>query len=152
MGRRGRKRRGLRSEPADGWPLDAMLVGVAALRTTRELFWQAADYPTRAPRAWDLALWTGVTAQGSAEAMARLAAAGLVTELAPDRPGRAPGFRLVADHPLVPPLHRLFETERRAWRKDRVGHAERAATVRRSRLRPGPSVAPVPLPRAIPPR
>lgn len=142
MGRRGRKRRGLRSEPADGWPLDAMLVGVAALRTTRELFWQAADSPARVPRAWDLALETGVSPQGSAVATARLVRAGLVTEVPARRPGRAAGFRLDAGHPLVAPLDRLFATERRAWWGKRVGHAERAAAVRWSRRRPGSPAVP----------
>lgn len=146
MGRRGRKRRGLRAEPADGWPLDRMLVGVATLRTMRELFEVEAEpepWP-HAPRAWDLALRNGVTPQGSAEAMERLLRGGLVSEVPPERPHRAVGYRLLASHPLVPPLARLFRTERAISHRARIGCAERAAMARRARLRPGPSVVPVP--------
>lgn len=139
MGRRGRKRRGLRAEPPEGWPLDQVLVGVATLRTLRELFRHRAGPAdpagpaAPAPRAWDLALWSGVTAQGSTEAMRRLFRAELVDEVPPDRTHRAVGYRLDRSHPLVRPLSRLFELELEVSRKDLIGHAERAALARRRR-------------------
>ena len=130
MGRRGRKRRGLRPEPPDGWPLDDVLVGVATLRTMRELFRQEADPEASCPRAWDLALWSGVTPQGSTEAVRRLVRARLVSEVPSGRPRRAAGYRLDRLHPLVPPLSRLFALEARVCRDDLVGHARRAAMAR----------------------
>lgn len=142
MGRTGRQRRGLRPEPEDGWPLDRLLVGVGTLRTMRELFLQDAKSPADPKRAWDLALWCGVTPQGAAKSMSRLTREELVRELPPDRPGRAPAYRLVRGHPLVTPLARLFAVEERAWRRQVIGHRERAARARRARLRPGPAVPP----------
>jgi hypothetical protein len=61
------RRIGLTRDPLGGWPLDHLFVGVATLRTTRELFFQ--DY---ALRAWDLALRTGVTPQGTTDSLRRL--------------------------------------------------------------------------------
>ena len=112
FGRRGNGRRGLRPEPADGWPLDRVLVGVATLRTLRELIRQDAEDRGLPPRAWDLALRNGVSAQGSANSLERLSEARFVTELTPTRPGRAPAFRLDRGHPAVAPMARLFEAER----------------------------------------
>lgn len=112
FGRRGKGRRGLRPEPTEGWPLDRVLVGVATLRTLRELIRQDAEDGGRPPRAWDLALRSGVSAQGSANSLERLSEAGLVTELTPTRPGRAPAYRLHRTHPVVASMARLFEAER----------------------------------------
>lgn len=108
---RTRRRRSLR-DPPGGWPLDRLLVGVATLRTTRELFRQAREWPADCPRAWDLALKTGVTPQGSALSLERLHRSGLVHAVPSDRPGRADGYRLDRSHPLAKPLARLFEAER----------------------------------------
>lgn len=108
----GYRRRGLGTDPVQGWPLDDVLVGVATLRTMRELFRQHEDAPREGPRAWDLALWSGVTAQGSANSLERLERAGLVTRLTRERPWRAHGYRLKRYHPLVAPMRRLFEAER----------------------------------------
>ncbi len=108
------RRKGLRREPTSGWPLDELFVGVATLRTTRELFRQRGE-PFRGPRrAWDLALWSGVTPQGSANSLERLTRLRLVEVLPADRAGHAPAFRLNRSHPLVEPLARLFEAERTA--------------------------------------
>lgn len=141
MGRRGRRRRGLRSEPRDGWPLDSVLVGVATLRTMRELFRQCDELRKRAAkptagaellRAWDLSLWSGVTPQGSIVAMRRLAEAGLVRPLPPARPGKAVRYRLDRRHALAAPLARLFEMERGQFsRGDLIGISERVALARR---------------------
>lgn len=111
-GRIGQHRLGLRPEPAGGWPLDALLVGVGTLRTLRELFRQFDRSCPEPLRAWDVALWSGVTPQGSIKAMDRIHEAGLVSVHPPDRPWRAVRYRLEPDHPLVAPLGRLFETER----------------------------------------
>lgn len=116
----GTRTRGLRPDPIDGWPLDDVLVGVATLRTMRELFRQHGEAPREGPRAWDLALRSGVSAQGAADSLERLERAGLVRELARERPWRAHGYRLKRHHPLVAPMRRLFEAERSvARRRDR---------------------------------
>lgn len=116
-GRTGQQRMGLRRDPPEGWPLDALLVGVGTLRTLRELYRQF-DRPCPEPlRAWDIALWSGVTPQGSIKAMDRIHRAGLVSVHPPDRPWRAVRYRLEPAHPLVDPLGRLFEIERSASRK-----------------------------------
>lgn len=107
-----RRRRGLRRDPPGGWPLDRLLVGVATLRTTRELFILDPEWSNGSPRAWDLSLRTGVSPQGSADALERLRRLGLVHVLDPTRPGRAPGHRIDWVHPLATPLARLFEAER----------------------------------------
>lgn len=104
-------RKGLRRVPRGGWPLDGLFVGVATLRTTRELFQQAKEWPRDAPRAWDLALWNGVSPQGSADALERIERVGLATALRPRHPGRAPGYRLEWRHPLARPLAGLFKAE-----------------------------------------
>lgn len=106
------RRRGLRPEPAEGWPLDRVLVGVATTRTIRELLRKDAENPGGPQRAWDLALWTGVSPGGSAHALDRLEDAGLVVALRPERPGRATGYRLDGRHPLTAPLIHLFSSER----------------------------------------
>lgn len=144
MGRRGRRRRGLRAEPEDGWPLDRMLVGVATLRTMRELFLQDIEFSREPRRAWDLSLNNGVTPQGSAESMLRLAGEGLAREVPPREARRAMGYRLERGHPLAGPLGHLFKVEQRICRGLVVRCGQRAAMERRARLRPGPSVAPVP--------
>lgn len=114
------RRRGLRPRPMDGWPLDDVLVGVGTLRTMRELFRQHDEAPREGPRAWDLALRNGVSAQGAADSLERLERAGLVRKLARERPWRAHGYRLKRSHPLVEPVGRLFEAERSvADRRDR---------------------------------
>lgn len=86
-------------------------MGVATLRTTRQLFWQHDELGWGPPRAWDLALWTGVTPQGSADSMERLSRLGLVKVIPSGRPGHAPTFQLDRTHPLVTPLARLFVAE-----------------------------------------
>lgn len=118
----GTRRRGLRPDPMTGWPLDEVLVGVATLRTMRELIRQSDRAPLEGPRAWDLALQNGVSAQGSANSLERLERAGMVTALTPERPWRARGYRLKRGHPLVVPLRRLFRAERSVARRE-----ERAA-------------------------
>lgn len=145
MGRRGRRRRrGLRPEPEEGWPLDRMLVGVATLRTMRELFLQDVEFSRASRRPWDLSLYSGVTPQGSADSMLRLAGEELAREVPPEDPRRAMGYRLERSHPLAAPLDRLFRAEQRICSRRVVRHGLRAAMERRARLRPGPSVAPVP--------
>lgn len=138
-----RRREGLRSEPMRGWPLDRLLVGVGTLRTLRELCYRDADAGPAGLRAWDLALWSGVTPQGSTKSMCRLEREGLVEERPPARPGRAVGYRIERTNPLVTPLTRLFADERRICRHELLDFSERAARARRARLRPGPSVVPV---------
>lgn len=107
-----KRRRGLRWEPMDGWPLDHLLVGVATLRTIRELLIQDFESKEGTPRAWDLALWNGVTPRGSANSLERLHRLGYVHELPPERPWRAVRYRLARGHPLVAPLRQLFDAER----------------------------------------
>ena len=143
MGRQGRRRRGLRPEPEEGWPLDRMLVGVATLRTMRELFLQDVEFSRTPRRAWDLALYNGVTPQGSAESLLRLAGEGLARGVPPEDPRRAMGYRLEPGHSLADPLRRLFRAESRVCRRHVVRHDLRAAMERRARIRPGPSVVPV---------
>lgn len=104
--------RGLRRVPAGGWPLNEVLVGVGTTRTIRELILHRSDTTVEALRAWDVGLWSGVSAQGAAGCLERLHRAGLVAELPPDRPWRARRYRLETDHPLYRPLARLFQVER----------------------------------------
>ena len=120
-----------------------MLVGVATLRTTRELFLQDVEFSRESRRAWDLSLYSGVTPQGAAESMVRLAGEGLAREVPPEEHRRAMGYRLERGHPLAEPLDRLFKVEQRICRRRVVRHGLRAAMERRARMRPGPSVAPV---------
>lgn len=111
MATKGRK--GLRSKPAGGWPLDQVLVGVGTVRTLRELILEAGRSSRSAPRRpWDVALWSGVSVQGSGDCLERLRRAELVRRFPPDRRGRARRYRLDATHPLARPLIGLFEAER----------------------------------------
>lgn len=119
-GRNSRGRRGLRRPPEGGWPLDELLVGVGTLRTLRELFRQAERHDPRPLRAWDVALWSGVTPQGSIKCMERIHATGLVSLLPPDRPWRAVRYLLEPRHPLASPLDRLFRSERAFARRPRL--------------------------------
>lgn len=105
-------RRGLRGRPPGGWPLDRILVGVAALRTTRELFQLRPRFGSEPLRAWDLALWGGFSPQAAQRTLKRMEELGLAHLEPPSRPGRARRYRLVADHALAPPLARLFQAER----------------------------------------
>ena len=107
---------GLRREPLGGWPLDELFVGVATLRTTRELYRQEGT-PFATPRSWDLAIWSGVSPQGTTNSLRRLEALGLVRALRPDRPGRASSFALDRTHPLYHPLAGLFQAERAMLRR-----------------------------------
>jgi hypothetical protein len=100
------RRIGLTPDPPGGWPLDHLFVGVATLRTTRELFAQG-----RAMRAWDLALRTGVSPQGSADALARLERLGLAWAVTDPPRGYAASFTIDHSHALVKPLSRLFSAE-----------------------------------------
>ncbi len=128
-------RRGLRPKPMDGWPLDDVLVGVGTLRTMRELFRQNDEAPREGPRAWDLALRCGVSAQGAADSLERLERAGLVRALTRERPWRARGYRLKRHHPLVVPMRQLFEAERSVARREdrRYGWRRRDRRYRRPR-------------------
>jgi hypothetical protein len=110
------RRRDTPWEPAGGWPLNHVLVGVGTLRTLRELYRRqhASSFPDPDPvRAWDLAQRAAVTVQGAANSLERLEEAGLVQAFPPRRHGGAARYRLDPSHPLVPPLDRLFRTERR---------------------------------------
>ena len=111
-------RRGLRREPDGGWPLDRLFVGVGTLRVMREMVKLTRDFPGTPQRAWDVALWSGLTPQGAAKSLARPNHLGLVRRRRPD-PGHAPSFRLDLDYPLIGPLIDLFDAER-AWCR-RVG-------------------------------
>lgn len=113
-------------EPMDGWPLDRILVGVATVRTIRELLRQAVWPGGYAVRAWDLSLCSGVSPQGSANTLDRLHREGFVRVL-PSDPGCARRYDLV-EHPLLRPLGRLFADEREAY-----------PDVIRPALRPDPS-------------
>lgn len=100
-------------EPMDGWPLDRILVGVATVRTIRELLRQCVSPHGYATRAWNLSLCTGVSPQGSANTLERLYREGLVGVL-PSDPGSANWYALV-EHPLLGPLAQLFADEREAY-------------------------------------
>jgi hypothetical protein len=104
-------------------------VGVATLRTTRELF--RHGYPLRA---WDLSLRTGVTPQGSANSLERLHRLGLVEEYVSD-PWEASRFSLDDTHYLFQPLADLFAAEYDACRSAFV--AERKARSEATRRRRG---------------
>jgi DNA-binding transcriptional ArsR family regulator len=106
------RRIGLTPDPPGGWPLDRLLVGVATLRTLRELFRQ-----DRPQRPWDLAMRTGVTPQGTANALERLRELGIVDAYDPREPGEAVRYRLAESHFLIEPLGRLFHAEREEIRK-----------------------------------
>ena len=123
------RRIGLSPDPSGGWPLDGLFVGVATLRTTRELFDHV--YPLRA---WDLSLRTGVTPQGSANSLVRLHRLGLVEECIND-PWEASRFRLDRGHYLFRPLADVFAAEYDACRSAFV--AERRARSEAKRRRRG---------------
>ncbi|MGH7587934.1 MAG: hypothetical protein ACRELU_05020 [Gemmatimonadota bacterium] len=84
---------------------------MATLRTIRELFLLEKSPGVFSHRAWDVALWSGVTPQGSADALDRLHHVGLVNSFRPERIGEARSFRLDRDYPLAAPLARLFAAE-----------------------------------------
>ncbi|MDX1624029.1 MAG: hypothetical protein R3199_08605 [Gemmatimonadota bacterium] len=119
---------------AERWPLDAVLVGVGALRVARTLY-----HPYRSPggsvRPYELPLWCGVTAPGARKVLDRFHEAGLVDRFEPYRPDRAPSYRPVRDHPMRRPLTRLFREEG-AWAarllRERQGEPDTSLT------RPGP--------------
>jgi hypothetical protein len=123
-------------EPIDGWPLDRILVGVATVRTIRELLWQCVTPHGYAVRAWDLSLCSGVSPQGSANTLERLRREGLVDVLRSD-PGSARRYALV-EHPLLEPLGWLFSDERKAY-PDVIRPALRPDPSRLSLSRPDPS-------------
>ena len=89
------RRMGLRREPPGGWPLDEVFVGVATLRTTRELYRN----------------------EGTRNSLRRLERLGLVKALRPDRPGGASSFALDRTHPLYSSLAGLFGAERAMLRR-----------------------------------
>lgn len=110
----GRRERGIRLPPGGGWPLDRVLVGVGTLRTFRELALRQGPYgypAERVLRPWDVALWSGVSAQGASDCLKRLHRAGLVVELPPESSGAAHRYRLNVKHSLCPSLIRLFQRE-----------------------------------------
>jgi hypothetical protein len=102
-------------------------VGVATLRTTRELFRHV--YPLRA---WDLSLRTGVTPQGSANSLERLHRLGLVEECISD-PWEASRFRLDSEHYLFQPLADLFAAEYDACRSAFVAERKARSEAKRRR-------------------
>ena len=104
-------------------------MGVATLRTTRELFRHVYSL-----RAWDLSLRTGVTPQGSANSLERLHRLGLVEECISD-PWEASRFCLDSTHSLFQPLADLFAAEYDACRSAFV--AERKARSEAKRRRRG---------------
>ena len=107
-------RRGLSPYPVDGWPLDGLMVGAATTRTLRQLFGTRGRPSRDEPiRAWDVALWSGVTPQGCRHCMERIAAAGLLRPVAPAKSWHAATYRIECGHPLVGPLATLFRVERR---------------------------------------
>ncbi len=105
-------RRGLAATPESGWPLDQLFVGVATLRTTRQLLRPSGVLCGGSVRAWDVALWSGVTPQGTRYCMERLEHAGLVRQVARGKSWHATTYRLVERHPLIEPLSGLFMAER----------------------------------------
>lgn len=113
------RRRGLRLDPPNGWPLDRLLVGVGTLRTLRELLRLDREWSSEPVRAWDLALRTGVSTPGSGKALDRMDRLDLVRVVSPARRRHAATFRLNRDHPLAVPLDRLFGAERAAYRVTR---------------------------------
>ncbi len=115
--RRRRRRGGLGWEPYDGWPLDRLLVGPGTVRTIRQLFHEDRPHAPGAYRAWDLALCSGVSPQGTADALDRLWMAGLVERVCPRRSGDAASFRIDWEHPLTEALARLFWFEEAAFRR-----------------------------------
>ena len=111
------RRKGLAWEPPDGWPLDRILVGVATVRTIRQLIREEQEPHGRVPnRPWDLALWSGVTPQGTANSLKRLEREGLARSY-PAPPGHARPYRFDRRHPLASEFRWLFEEERLVARR-----------------------------------
>ncbi|MGI9039488.1 MAG: hypothetical protein ACR2GQ_11620 [Gemmatimonadota bacterium] len=108
--------RGLAHEPAEGWPLDRVLVGVATLRTLRQVVrpHRLREANVDWVRAFDISLWSGVTPQGSRHAMERLRSAGILKTASRAHFGRAERFMIDAYHPLTRAFETLFEAEQRA--------------------------------------
>jgi hypothetical protein len=104
-------RRGLAARPESGWPLDRLFVGVATLRTTRQLLRPTGVLRGGSVRPWDIALWSGVTPQGTRYCMERLECVGLIREVPRGKSWHATTYRLVDRHPLIEPLSNLFRTE-----------------------------------------
>lgn len=118
---------------AERWPLDGVLVGVGTLRVLRHLFRDVDLFPTGEVRAWDAALHAGVTPQGAAAALERLARAGLVVRLPVWSRTNGQVYRLDPRHPLVDPLRELFAIESQTVRaREREARAARAARRRSS--------------------
>lgn len=127
-------RRGLAAVPESGWPLDQLLVGVATLRTTRQLLRPSGALRGGSVRAWDIALWSGVTPQGTRYCMERLECAGLIRQVARGKSWHAATYRLVERHPLVRPLSGLFMAERAIAGPMRgISESGRFAALRRRR-------------------
>lgn len=104
---------------------------MATLRTLRELHLQDLESPVTPrfgsnpappwelpPRAWDLALWNGVSVQGAANSLERLHRNGLVRRFSYGSGGGAARYELDHGSDLVRSLCRLFDTEWSAadWR------------------------------------
>lgn len=127
-------RRGLAATPEGGWPLDQLFVGVATLRTTRQLLRPSGALRGGSIRAWDIALWSGVTPQGTRSCMERLECVGLVRQVAPSKSWHATTYRLVERHPLVEPLLTLFRAEQGiAGPMKGISESGRFAALRRRR-------------------
>lgn len=94
---------------------------MATLRTVREFVRLDAEWSRAGIRAWDACLMNGVSPQGAADAMKRLARAGLAEVLPRERHWKAVRYRLVREHPLAIALDDLFAAERAT-----VAPAERA--------------------------
>jgi len=101
------RRIGLRPDPPGGWPLDQVLVGVATLRTLREVSRRSVPL-----RPWDISLQTGVSPQGTADALKRLSGLGLVAEHPSSEGGRASRYCIEESHFLREPFGRLFAAKR----------------------------------------
>lgn len=127
-------RRGLAATPESGWPLDQLFVGVATLRTTRQLLRPTGVLRGGSVRPWDVALWSGVTPQGTTQCMERLERVGIVRQVAPAKSWHATTYRLVERHPLVEPLSTLFMAERAIAGPMRgISESGRFAVLRRRR-------------------
>ncbi len=101
-----------RRPAAHKWPLDGILKGVGTLRVLRELYRPHLRHWTHPARPWDIALWSGVTPQGTARILERLMKDGVVELWTHPAPGYAPTYRPVRDHPIREPLNELFAAER----------------------------------------
>lgn len=127
-------RRGLAAKPESGWPLDQLFVGVATLRTTRQVLRPSGALRGGSVRPWDIALWSGVTPQGTRYCMERLERVGLLRQVAPGKSWHATTYRLVERHPLIAPLSGLFMTERAIAGPMRgISESGRFAALRRRR-------------------